>query len=204
MSLKSYNMFYDMQEKKMGVKKEKYKKQPIPPELRYQVWDKYIGKETSGLCLCCNTNKIVIMGHRKEVFEAGHIIAESKGGPTTLENLRPVCKKCNGQMTTRNMIELQKERYPKAKPINSLVFPIDDIFGLYNMSNFEVKSQIMDLKKICLPDNPVSYDLKDITNPISLHCGPIEEFVDFVNKPTKKNPDQFKDLIDFHNTLYKK
>ncbi len=110
-------------------------------------------------------------------------------------------------MGTRNMIEFQKERYPSAKPINSIVLPIDDIFGLYNMSNYEVKSQTNSLKKICLLDNPVSYEtlsLKDITNPISLHCGPIEEFVEFVNKPTKKDPDQFKDLIDFHNTLYKK
>jgi len=203
MSLKSYNMFYDMQEKKLGIKKEKYKKQSIPPELRAQVWEKYIGKETSGLCLCCNTNKIVIMGHRKEVFDAGHIIAEFNGGPTTLENLRPICRKCNSQMTTRNMIEFQKERYPKAKPINSVVLPIDDIFGLYNMSNFEVKTQT---KTLSLPDNPVSYEtlsVKDITNPITLHCGPIEEFVEFVNKPTKKDPDQFKDLINFHNTLYK-
>jgi hypothetical protein len=202
MSLKSYSMFLDQQEKEFGIKKEKYKKKHISSVLRAQTWDKYIGKETLGICMCCNINEIVIIGNGDiEVFEAGHIIAESKGGPTTLENLRPICKTCNRQMGTKNMIEFQKERYPKAKPINSINI-IDDIFGLYSSINFEVKS---DIKKICL-ENPVNYDtnsLKDITNPITLYCGPVEEFVDFVNKPTKKNPDEFKDLLDLHHNLYK-
>ena len=38
-------------------------------------------------------------------FECGHIIPYSQGGPTSLENLRPVCKGCNRSMGTTNMLD---------------------------------------------------------------------------------------------------
>jgi len=36
-------------------------------------------------------------------FECGHIIAHSKGGPTTLDNLRAICGSCNRNMSSENM-----------------------------------------------------------------------------------------------------
>ncbi len=191
--------FFDQQEKKLGIKKEKYKKKAIPQELRAEVWNKYIGNQTSGTCLCCNKNTIVSFSSKKQGFEAGHIIAESLGGPTTLENLRPICKKCNGQMRTKNMIEFQKEKYPEAKPINSGFIIFEDIYNLYDLSKYTTTN----LKTISFQENPINYDTKDITNPITLYCGPVEDFVQFVSKTPKKDTEQFKDLIDFHNKLNK-
>ncbi|NDG68463.1 MAG: hypothetical protein EB135_03170, partial [Proteobacteria bacterium] len=39
----------------------------------------------------------------QSIFECGHIIAEAKGGETSLENLRPICSTCNKSMKTINM-----------------------------------------------------------------------------------------------------
>ena len=50
------------------------------------------------------TNKI-----SKNNFEAGHIIAESKGGETTLDNLRPICKSCNSSMGSKSWSEYESE-----------------------------------------------------------------------------------------------
>jgi hypothetical protein len=90
-----------------------YKKQHISSDLRLQVWLKYMGNVAYGLCLCCNKNSIYLIGENSKVFQAGHIVAESKGGPTTIENLRPICKTCNVRMATKNMFEYQKENFPE-------------------------------------------------------------------------------------------
>lgn len=38
-------------------------------------------------------------------FEAGHIISHANGGTNKVENLRPVCNKCNKRVGTKNMEE---------------------------------------------------------------------------------------------------
>ena len=38
-------------------------------------------------------------------WEAGHNIAESKGGKTNVKNLRPICSQCNKSMGTRSITE---------------------------------------------------------------------------------------------------
>ena len=38
-------------------------------------------------------------------FHCGHVVAESKGGQTILENLRPICGSCNSSMGTENMCD---------------------------------------------------------------------------------------------------
>jgi hypothetical protein len=45
-------------------------------------------------------------------FEAGHNIPESKGGPTTHDNLRPICSGCNKAMGNRYTIDEFGELYP--------------------------------------------------------------------------------------------
>ena len=41
-------------------------------------------------------------------FSCGHVISESKGGDICIDNLRPVCVKCNSSMGTMNMDEFVK------------------------------------------------------------------------------------------------
>jgi hypothetical protein len=83
-----------------------YKKGTISSSLKCAVWSKYIGDEIGKTtCLCCNIRFIQQNDHH-----CGHVEAESKGGKTNIENLRPICAKCNLGMKTTNMIEYQKSQ----------------------------------------------------------------------------------------------
>jgi hypothetical protein len=76
---------------------KKYKKKAIPAALREQVWLKHCGRVFEHKCItpwCKNT--ICVFD-----FESGHNIPESKGGPTTLDNLVPLCRRCNNSMGDR-------------------------------------------------------------------------------------------------------
>ena len=72
-------------------------KQRISAALREQVWLRHMGRAFEGKCMTswCQ-NKITVFD-----FECGHDIPESKGGPTDIRNLYPICRKCNGSMGNR-------------------------------------------------------------------------------------------------------
>lgn len=73
---------------------KKKQKQRIPAALREQVWIYRMGRVFEGKCptTWCQNNLTVFD------FQSGHNIPESKGGPTTLENLIPLCARCNLSM----------------------------------------------------------------------------------------------------------
>jgi hypothetical protein len=74
-------------------------KQRIPAAVRAQVWCLYIGRDIAHLpCPLCGLNEISMLG-----FECAHVVAECHGGPTTVDNLRPICKMCNASMATDDM-----------------------------------------------------------------------------------------------------
>ena len=78
-------------EPKVTAKKRKHK---IPAALREQVWIHKMGRVFEGKCpvtWCQNT--ITVFD-----FQSGHNIPESKGGATNLENLVPLCSRCNLSM----------------------------------------------------------------------------------------------------------
>ncbi len=78
-----------------GKKAKPYKKQKISQALREQVWIQRNGKVFQTKCMvtwCKNTVTVFD-------FQCGHDIPESKGGPTKLENLYPICGKCNLSMS---------------------------------------------------------------------------------------------------------
>jgi hypothetical protein len=71
----------------------------IPNGVRIDVWDQYIGKEIAlHKCLCCKKTTI-----SQTMFECGHVISIKEGGSEEIENLRPICSKCNKSMSTKNM-----------------------------------------------------------------------------------------------------
>ena len=89
-------------------KTKPYKKQTIPQALRRAVWDEYMGTDKrSGPCYCCNRKVIDLFD-----FVCGHVVAESKGGSTTLKNLRPICSLCNLSMKTTNLEEFRLSFQP--------------------------------------------------------------------------------------------
>jgi 5-methylcytosine-specific restriction endonuclease McrA len=81
-----------------------YKKQKINKALRKNVWENHSGQKYIYPCYCCQTTLLNPFD-----FECGHIVAESKGGNTNADNLRPVCTTCNKAMGTKNMEEFITE-----------------------------------------------------------------------------------------------
>ena len=84
-------------------KKEKnnnYKKQYIPKALREQVWITQFGKTFEHSCYIkwCK-NKINVFD-----YHVGHNIPESEGGKLCLENLKPICSRCNHSMGSQYTI----------------------------------------------------------------------------------------------------
>jgi hypothetical protein len=75
-------------------KAKPYKKGKIPKALREALWLKYCGKSFEVKChtTWCQ-NQITAYD-----FQAGHNVPECRGGPTTLENLVPICSRCNLSM----------------------------------------------------------------------------------------------------------
>jgi len=87
--------------------KYKYRKKKIPTALRNQVWIIKFGETFRTKCptsWCQNT--ITPFS-----FEAGHNIPESHGGPTTIENLIPICGNCNKSMGNMYTFQEWSERY---------------------------------------------------------------------------------------------
>lgn len=79
----------------------KKKKKPIPAALREQVWLKQMGRVFEGKCptTWCQNNITVFD------FQSGHNIPESKGGSTKLDNLIPLCSRCNLSMGNEYTID---------------------------------------------------------------------------------------------------
>jgi hypothetical protein len=73
----------------------------ISSVLKDRVWDRYIGRRIgyTDCYLKCGT-KI-----RQSHFECGHIVSRKDGGVTSVDNLRPICSKCNKSMGCNNMIK---------------------------------------------------------------------------------------------------
>ncbi len=88
-------------------KAKTYHKKPIPKSVRTHVWNHYIGSaKGESSCYCCGINRI-----DKAAFEAGHVVPEVAGGPSTVENLRPICGECNRSMKDMNMKEFALKHY---------------------------------------------------------------------------------------------
>lgn len=91
------------------IKKHKIKrKRKIPKVVKDTCWDKCVGNSIGEiLCPICHINKI-----NQNNFEAGHIISEKNGGPISIDNIIPICKKCNCSISSKNMDEFVLQHFP--------------------------------------------------------------------------------------------
>jgi len=82
-------------------KKKKYRKQTIPKAIREQTWLQTFGK--------CYEHKCYINWCENEVsvfdFHVGHDKPESKGGKLNVDNLKPICARCNLSMSNNFTIQ---------------------------------------------------------------------------------------------------
>lgn len=91
-----------------------YKKSKIPKALREALWIHYNPVFFSAKCQtvwCPNTITPF-------TFQAGHNVPESKGGATSLDNLVPLCARCNLSMGNRYTFDdwCKITKLPKARP----------------------------------------------------------------------------------------
>ena len=76
----------------------KKNKKRITKGLRKKVWFREFNKQEHGICPIKHCQNVIT----KDNFQAGHIVSEFNGGPTELDNLRPICKTCNTEMGRNN------------------------------------------------------------------------------------------------------
>ena len=91
------------------------KKATVPRAIREQCWLNIIGKKYEAKCYVKWCNNIMNVFD----FHVGHDIPESKGGTLDLDNLKPICARCNLSMsdnyTIQEWIQLTKKKKPKCK-----------------------------------------------------------------------------------------
>ena len=77
------------------------KKATIPKAVREQCWLTIIGKKYESKCYVKWCNNIMNVFD----FHVGHDIPESKGGTLDLDNLKPICARCNLSMSDNYTIQ---------------------------------------------------------------------------------------------------
>jgi hypothetical protein len=91
------------------------KKANIPKAIREQCWLNTIGKKYESKCYVKWCNNIMNVFD----FHVGHDIPESKGGTLDLDNLKPICARCNLSMsdnyTIQEWIQLTKDKDKKKR-----------------------------------------------------------------------------------------
>lgn len=97
----------------MDLPGELYRKKKIPKALAEQVWITHMGHRFEGKCRVqwCR-NRITVFD-----YESGHNIPESKGGKTSLDNLIPICARCNRSMGDKYTIDEWNTKFaPASRP----------------------------------------------------------------------------------------
>ncbi len=81
--------------------RQKKRKANIPKALREQVWIQNFGDKFKHSCyVSWCTNEINVFD-----YHVGHDKPESKGGNLTLNNLKPICARCNLSMSDNYTIK---------------------------------------------------------------------------------------------------
>jgi hypothetical protein len=84
----------------------------VPPPLRSAVWEKFIQEKENAKCPFCKEHI------SPENFEVGHDLTVSKGGGYDINNLFPICGKCNKIMSTDSFKEMcQKNNFNTHAPV---------------------------------------------------------------------------------------
>lgn len=137
--------------------KEIYQKKKIPKKLKEEVWITNFGKKYTSKCyiIWCSNNINVFN------FHVGHDVPESRGGTVDINNLKPICDRCNLSMGNSNTIKEWNKKYVNKKSFyNTLCiylymlfiitkyFAIITIFSYIIYINYDIINVIIDDKYI--------------------------------------------------------
>ena len=88
---------------------KKFKRVTFPVAVREEIWRKCCGKVYSHKCYVkwCS-NRMTVFD-----FHVGHNIPLAKGGSNTIENLFPLCARCNLSMSKTTIDDWVKNWAPK-------------------------------------------------------------------------------------------
>lgn len=132
----------------------------IPEQIKADVFETF-GFETGvGNCWCCGHGPL----RRSDVF-MGHIIAHKFGGPSTFDNLRPICRNCNllGDKT--------ENAYERKLRINDGMEFIDDEMPYKGMTRREFLTFINENIRL-----PPIYTYNGSVKAIIEYCGQYRNF----------------------------
>jgi hypothetical protein len=107
-SLKETNFIEWLQHpEKDPIHNHKKGKKRITKKLKDSCWIQEFGNNCD--CNVCpiSTCSIEIYKNKTDTWHAGHVISENNGGDTIVSNLRPICKKCNLDMGSKNWIDYE-------------------------------------------------------------------------------------------------
>jgi 5-methylcytosine-specific restriction endonuclease McrA len=86
--------------RKKSKNKRKKSKERIPKAIREQTWLKSFGKKYEHKCYISWCDNIISVFD----FHVGHDKPESKGGKLRVDNLKPICARCNLSMSNNYTI----------------------------------------------------------------------------------------------------
>jgi len=96
-----------------------HKRLPIPRQTRNFCEERVFGNAMECFCPCCDVN--TIYRDRSNGYHMGHIVAHALGGHSTVDNLIPICSKCNLNMDVENMFNYQERCYPNVPSMRNLL-----------------------------------------------------------------------------------
>lgn len=97
-------------------RRDVYQKKKIPKKVKEEVWVVNFGNKYDSKCyISWCSNKINVFN-----FHVGHDKPESKGGTDDINNLKPICDRCNLSMSNNNTIQEWNKKYKKNNVSNNL------------------------------------------------------------------------------------
>lgn len=191
-------------------------------KLRYELWYQYFKDNTIGNCFSCMVEIELDNPH----WHCGHIISNYNGGPKTLENLHPICVKCNLDMKEQHMyrymifndkkgiINLSEDikiKYHKDnKKYKKILYMLDNINKEYKKMSipsikwFRMKLKMAEMEEISnmyiyIKSLNIKYN-KKIPNMVSKRGNKLVDELHNNNKINKKVLDWFK--LKLYNEKY--
>lgn len=81
----------------------------IPDATKTTIWENLFQVTLRQKCPCCNLHEI-----SPYAVEWGHIVSVKDGGTTAIDNIIPICVRCNRNMGTQNLLTWTQQHYPES------------------------------------------------------------------------------------------